>query len=293
MKTDWHWGISKKALVVVLSVLGLAAATETAAARELAHFPIDGTVSPDGQVPDTVSVSFAADNSSDGNGAIRLTSSGTAAVFVPLFVVEHPLTEPKGLTYTAAIRAEGLQGTACVEMRYIAGEAESFSRALDQPVTGTCEWKEASTPFYVRKEDPLPDKVILGVCIEGPGDVWVDAARLSEGATGGSASLWTWIWGPVLGILGAIYGTLAGVFVPRGQARNVILGLAWVAIGLSVILLLVGLGALVSGSAYTVWYPLVLTGFIGAAVFGGLMPVVKRQYQQAEMRRMKAMDLRK
>lgn len=48
--------------------------------------------------------------------------------------------------------------------------------------------------------------------------------------------------------------------------------------------------AFVTGQPYGVWYALGLPAIIGLVVFGGLTPMVGRRYQEAEQRRMAAMD---
>ena len=49
--------------------------------------------------------------------------------------------------------------------------------------------------------------------------------------------------------------------------------------------------ALIDGQPYGVWYGLGLPGALGLIVLGGLMPGVRRQYRQAEQRRLTATDL--
>jgi hypothetical protein len=54
--------------------------------------------------------------------------------------------------------------------------------------------------------------------------------------------------------------------------------------------LLAGLVALMLGQPYGVYYPLLLGGIITAAVCGGNYPVLRRRYDQIELRKMSAMD---
>jgi len=98
--------------------------------------------------------------------------------------------------------------------------------------------------------------------------------------------------GVAIGIAGAVLGPLAGVLAPRGKAKGLLLGLYAAVIAVSVVLLGLGVVALATGQPYGVWYGLGLAGLIGAIVFGALYPVVRRRYQEAEMRRMGAADLR-
>jgi len=112
----------------------------------------------------------------------------------------------------------------------------------------------------------------------GPRAWWDDRAGAWIGGLGGSA----------LGCLGALIGTLGGM----GKARRLVM---WLTAGLVVF----GLACLVSGAAalalgqpYAVYYPLLLGGLIDTAVFGPSLLVLRQRYQQAELRKMAAMDLR-
>lgn len=59
-------------------------------------------------------------------------------------------------------------------------------------------------------------------------------------------------------------------------------------VGLGLIHLVVGLFAVISGQPYCIWYPLVLLGIITTAVFGGLLPLVRKRYQEPGQRGMQA-----
>ena len=102
--------------------------------------------------------------------------------------------------------------------------------------------------------------------------------------------------GAIVGIFGAvigIYGALAGTLAPRGKARAIVLGLHTSFLVLGGLALAAGLAALLLGQPYHVWYPLLLGGGIAAAVLGGLLPVVRMRYAEAERRRLAASELRR
>jgi hypothetical protein len=110
-----------------------------------------------------------------------------------------------------------------------------------------------------------------------PGAWWDDRAGRLIGAFGGI----------VLGFLGALLGTLAGL----GKARRLVLPLA---VGVSLCglaSLALGFVALGLGQPYAVYYPLALGGGIATSLFGGLLPVIWRRYEAVELRRMTAMDV--
>jgi MFS family permease len=92
------------------------------------------------------------------------------------------------------------------------------------------------------------------------------------------------IGGGVLGSLGGLLGTVAGWMAPRGKARGLVMA------GFSFFALLgfghLGLGvyALLIGQPWAIWYPLVLIGGILAFLFSMLKPIVRRHYDNFEMR---------
>jgi uncharacterized membrane protein len=102
---------------------------------------------------------------------------------------------------------------------------------------------------------------------------------------------WSWLPGTLLGVLGGLWGSLAGTLAPRGKARPLVLGLGWLLFVASLVLLAAGLTALVSGQPYSVWYGLGLAGLVGTLVIAPLLPIARKRYRQAEERRMQAEDV--
>jgi hypothetical protein len=100
------------------------------------------------------------------------------------------------------------------------------------------------------------------------------------------ANQWAWLPGTLLGVFGGLWGSLLGILAPQGKGRPLVLGLGWLFLGLSLLLLAAGLTALVSGQPYGVWYGLGLTGLVGTVVFAPLLSGAKKRYQEAEQRRM-------
>lgn len=105
------------------------------------------------------------------------------------------------------------------------------------------------------------------------------------------ANLYAWIPGTLLGVTGGTLGALAGTLAPRGKAKALILGFHGVAIGVSAMLLIIGIVAFILGQPYGVWYGLGLPGLLGITVFGALFPVILKRYREAEERRLAAHDL--
>ena len=108
-----------------------------------------------------------------------------------------------------------------------------------------------------------------------------------------SSAGWIGALGGGLGALVGIYGAVAGMLAPRGKARALVLGLHAGLLAIGLLAAATGLAALLVGQPYHVWYPLLLGGGICSAVFGGLLPVVRMRYGEAERRRLAASELRR
>ena len=105
-----------------------------------------------------------------------------------------------------------------------------------------------------------------------------------------------WIGGSLgsfFGILGGVFGTVCGICAPRGKCKALVYGISVFMIAAGVAALIAGIVALLLGQPYVVWYPLVLVGIICTAVVGGLTPVIRRRYREAEQRRLEAEELRR
>ncbi len=95
------------------------------------------------------------------------------------------------------------------------------------------------------------------------------------------------------GSLGGLLGAAAGILAPRGKCRTLILGAMVVLVAIGVVQLVLGIIALTSGQPYGIWYPMLLCGVIMTFVIGGLIPVVRMRYAQAEQRRIEAEAIRR
>lgn len=100
------------------------------------------------------------------------------------------------------------------------------------------------------------------------------------------------IGGSVIGLLGALFGTVGGCLAPRGKAKPFVVGGMLLVAALGTVTLIAGIVAVAMAQPYHVWYPLLLGGGLTAGLFGGLTPVILARYRQAEARRMESEQLR-
>jgi hypothetical protein len=97
---------------------------------------------------------------------------------VRLFEVADPGLERCRLTYRAALRCDGLDGRAYLEMWCrLPGQGEFFSKGIAQAVSGTTGWVACEVPFLLRKGQ-RPDLVKLNLAVEGAGRVWIRDVEL-------------------------------------------------------------------------------------------------------------------
>ncbi|MCX6909965.1 MAG: hypothetical protein NTY01_18250 [Verrucomicrobia bacterium] len=90
-----------------------------------------------------------------------------------LFEVQGPAVTQCIALYRAALKSEELHGRAYIEMRCrFPQRGEFFSKGLDLPVSGTTDWINCQTPFFLRK-GMTPDLIKLNLVVEGRGKVWI------------------------------------------------------------------------------------------------------------------------
>jgi hypothetical protein len=92
--------------------------------------------------------------------------------------------------------------------------------------------------------------------------------------------------GGILGCLGGLIGTLGGT----GKCRGLVIALLGIMISLGIVLGVAGIAALAQHQPYAVWYPLLLIGIILLLVCPFMLPIVRRRYQEQELRRMQSLD---
>jgi len=244
-------------LCVLVGVL----ASECGAGEEIAHFRLDGPV----EIPyeiEGVDVAFAPDVSTDGNGSLRITYDNYEPCSIVLFEIETRDIGNCVLTYSASLRCENLVSPAYAEMYAVLGGNAYFSRGLNFSVQDTQPWRSVETPFFLEKGQN-PEKIQLGVRMEGPGVVWVDDMRLEKGRGSSMAmARWAWLPGTLVGVLAGLWGTLLGVLAPKAIGRRWLMGYGFALLGLGVVFLVLGIVLAVSGWSWDASYGLLLPGII-------------------------------
>ena len=112
---------------------------------------------------------------------------------------------------------------------------------------------------------------------------WNEAVGTCIGAFGGAG----------IGVIGGTFGGIAGMLAQQGKARGAVLGFQLTLVVLGALTLIAGIVALSLGQPYHVFYPLLLLGGITTLVLGGLYPVMRKRYAEAEHRQLEAEEIRR
>jgi hypothetical protein len=227
---------------------------------------------------------------------------------IRILTLKDPGVGPPAYVLRGRVRYEDVKSAGYLELlNYFATGGPYFTRTLAssgplQSLDGTSDWRDFELPFAVSGPDlpsgpaPRPTKLELNLSLPGGGTVYLsglEVAQLTGGVTasggwwsGRTADLVGGIGGAAVGCLGGLIGTLVSI----GRARGVVIGLLIAWIVASVVALIVGIVALALGQPYAVYYPLLLLGGLGALLPGVMLPQIRRQYEQRELRRMDALD---
>jgi serine/threonine protein kinase len=107
------------------------------------------------------------------------TVSCTTTQTFRLFEVPNSGVERCMLTYRARLKSEGLVGRAYLEMWcQLPGQGDSFSRGLNNTISGSSDWATCQTPFFL-KAGEKPDLIRLNLVVEGPGEVFIKDVELT------------------------------------------------------------------------------------------------------------------
>jgi hypothetical protein len=185
-----------------------------------------------------------------------------------------------------------------------------FSRGQDdsgpmQWLSGSSNWRPFILPFHINDANGIrPNKLDFNVILPLQGTVYLGPLKLVQFEKGESAATssaknawWTDRAGGLVGgiagsVIGAI-GFIIGIACWLGIARKLCFSLLGLMFAFGVISLAMFLVALIFSQPYAVYYPLLLMGILCVC----LPPLsfytgIKQRYEQIELRKMHAMDIR-
>jgi hypothetical protein len=234
---------------------------------------------------------------------LRIDGSGQAST-VAILTFERPSVKGPRYALTGQVRYEGIEGVGYLELwNYFPGGGQYFSRTLAESgpmmkLNGTSGWRTFTLPFDATGAPP-PTRLVFNLVLQGKGVVYFGPLQLVDTPGGvDSRDSGGWTLEQTAGLLGGVGGSLVGgigaligVLTALGRARRFVDLAAKLLVILGMSAFVGGLLALSRSQPYAVYYPLLLLGFICAVLPLGLLPMIRKRYEDIEFRRMRAHDL--
>ena len=217
--------------------------------------------------------------------------------------IEH---RPTSSAYVVRGRVQyrGVEGTAYLEMWNVMPDGSRyFSRTLAEygamrKIQGTSDWREFELPFNLMEHKPESVTLEINVVMPGKGTIelseltvsdfqWHGAGEWFDARTG---NFYGGCAGAFWGCFAGLIGTLAGILIPRGKGRKLLMGMIVFAVVMGGIHIVVGLTAFSFSQPYYVWYPFVLLGGLLVVIFPFIFFTIRKQYEQTELRKLQALD---
>ncbi len=240
--------------------------------------------------------------------ALEIVNERDTPVTVTLLTIDDPGITGRAYALSGSVGYEAVQGSGYLEMwNHFSDGSRYFSRTLSDHgpmgrLSGTSPPRPFVLPFTISGDTPSPSKLVVNVVLPGRGRVRlspVELLQFEHSVTFGvaqSAGAW-WdqrtgglvggIAGTCLGLAGALIGMLGGL----GRARRFVFTVMALTFAAGAVALVASFTAIVTSQPYAVFYPLLIVGLIATCVTGGVLPGIRKRYEQIEMRRMQAMDM--
>ncbi len=288
--------IDRKALLVPLSLaLVISAAAAQAAVH---HFKWD-ELQKQGHV--SVGTVLPPESGSSGH-RLKIENSQPSPSSVTALTIDRPQIAGPRYKLSGQVRYDNVEGTGYLELwNYFPGGGQYFSRTLAEQgpmmkLHGTSGWRSFLLPFDATGSPP-PTRLVVNVVLQGRGTVYLGPLELSEDtgtASGflddGTTDRFAGVIGGIAGAVVGCVGALIGLLTSLGRARRLVIASATSLIVLGTLAFIAGIVAF--ASSYSSFYPLLLLlGFLTSVVPLGLLPVIRKRYEEVELRTMRAHDL--
>jgi hypothetical protein len=222
---------------------------------------------------------------------------------VTVLTIERPeITGPR-YSLSGQLRYEGVEGTGYLEMwNHFPDGSQYFSRTLgDQgpmmKLHGASAWRPFVLPFDATGAPP-PSRLVFNVVLEGRGVVYLGPLELTDlgkanfsAASGDNASRAAGLAGGIAGAVVGCIGALIGLLTSLGRARRFVIASAISLIAVGALAFVAGIIAFAWSQPYSLFYPLLLVGFIACIVPLGLLSSIRKRYEEIELRTMRAHDI--
>lgn len=223
------------------------------------------------------------DQETEGFTALKITNDLPEAVTLSLATIDSPGITSAQFAVRGRVKYADTTPGSYLEMWTFLGETECFfsrtvgGRGPMAPLNDNSDWRMFILPFRIVKQSDRPRKLVVNLAFAGSGVVWVGPLELVEyDASEDMLRLPGQWWGPRAGgLIGAFLGTLFGVcgatvgFLCRrgkGRGRKIILVMSTNVLVLGTGALVLTVVAFLRQQPYVVWFPLLLTGILGAGL---------------------------
>jgi hypothetical protein len=242
---------------------------------------------------------------------LRIEKTTEGEELIPLLDIEQPNVQGRSyllkgrVKYSLVAAGTGTSDAGYLEMwNHFPDGGAYFTRTLGASgpmakFVGTSDWRDVALPFD-KADAPSPAKLVVNLHLPGPGTVELGPLELiddvSFGPTRAAGAWWDermagfigGVGGSLVGLIGGAIGIAVGVF--RQRALGNALSVTILVVG--VMALTVGVAALSQAQPYAVYYPLLLLGGICTICSIACLVIIRVGYQQAELRRMQALDVK-
>ena len=224
---------------------------------------------------------------------------------VTVLTIDRPRVAGPRYALTGQVRYEGMEGAGYLELWNIFPDGgRFFTRTLGDSgpmmkLHGTSGWRPFSLPFDATGA-PHPTRLVVNVVFEGRGAVYLGPLQLIDvpgqstdlhGGTGRTLDEQAGLLGGVAGVVAGGVGALIGVLTSLGRGRRFVVAAAISLVVFGTLTFAAGVVTLTRSHPYAVYYPLLLVGFLSAVVPLGVMPAIRRRYEEVELRTMRAHDV--
>jgi len=231
-----------------------------------------------------------------------VTSAAEAPVTLPLMTIGSPGITSAQFALRGRVKYTDMPPGSYLEMLAVFGDEDAifFSRTvgrrgLMKALKGDSDWRPFLLPFRIFGREERPSKLVLNATFAGSGAICVGPLELVEyDESEDMLRLPGQWWGPrVGGIVGALLGTVFGLcgaivgFFSRkeqGGGRRIILVVSTNVIVLGTAALILTVVAFLDRQSYVVWFPLLLTGVLGAGLPLLVWFPLRHRFADAEFR---------
>jgi hypothetical protein len=295
LRIGWTSRVERKALIAALSFALPASAAAATTGFTWDQLQKQGRISAGTVMPP---------ESGSSDHRLKVENTTSSPLTVTVLTIDQPQIAGPRYSLSGRLRYENVDGAGYLEMwNYFPGGRQYFSRTLaDQgpmmKIQGTSGWRSFVLPFDATGA-PQPTRLVVNVFLPSRGSVYLGPLELREesgAASGqrgdGTTSRLAGMAGGVAGLVVGGLGALIGVLTSLGRARRFVIASATSLIAFGALAFTAGIVAFAWSQSYPGVYPfLLLLGFLTSVVPLGLLPAIRKRYEEIELRTMRAHDL--